>query len=56
MLTRAQLQPLIDKIAEKLPWWKADLMNRAGRAVYVQHVLMAMLIYIATAMDLPLGF
>jgi hypothetical protein len=35
-LTRAQLQPLIDKIAEKLPWWKADL-NRAGRAVYVQH-------------------
>jgi hypothetical protein len=28
-------------------------MNRAGRAVYVQHVLTAMLIYIATAMDLP---
>lgn len=52
-LTKAQLQPIIDKIAGQLPGWKADLLNRAGRAILVQHVLTAMLIYVATAMDLP---
>ena len=52
-LSRAQLQPIIDKIAEKLPGWKADLLNRAGRAILVQHVLTAMLIYVATALELP---
>ena len=52
-LTHAQLQPIIDKIAEKLLGWKADLLNRAGRAILVQHVLTAMLLYVATALDLP---
>jgi hypothetical protein len=52
-LTRAQLQPLIDKIADQLPGWKADLLNRVGRAILVQHVLTSRLIYIATTMDLP---
>jgi len=49
----AQLQPIIDKIAEKLPGWKADLLNRAGRAILVQYVLTKMLLYVATALDLP---
>jgi hypothetical protein len=31
-LSKAQLQPLIDKVADLLPAWKADLMTRAGRA------------------------
>lgn len=44
---------LIDRIAEKLPGWKADLLNRAGRAILVQHVLTAMMSYVATALDLP---
>ena len=52
-LTRAQLQPIIVKIAEKLPGWKADLLNRAGRAILVQYVLTKMLLYVATALDLP---
>lgn len=34
-LTRAQLQPLIDKLADRLPGWRADLMTRAGRVVHV---------------------
>jgi hypothetical protein len=42
-----------DKIAEQLSGWKADLMNRAGRVVLVQHVLTAMLVYVAMATDLP---
>jgi len=55
-LTQVQLQQLIDKIADQLPGWKADLMNRAGRAIQVQHVLTAMMIYVATALDLPHWF
>jgi hypothetical protein len=38
-LTRQQYQPLIDRIADQLPSWKAELMTRAGRKVQVQHVL-----------------
>jgi len=52
-LTRAQLQPLIEKVAGRLPGWKADLMSRAGRATYVQSVLTSILIYYAIALDLP---
>jgi hypothetical protein len=29
-LTRAQIEPIIDKIADKLPGWKADLLKMAG--------------------------
>jgi hypothetical protein len=52
-LTRAQLQPLIEKVADHLPGWKADLLNRAGRATYVQSVLTSVLIYFATVLELP---
>ena len=52
-LTREQFQPIIDRIADQLPGWKADLMTRAGRAVQVQFVLTAMLIYLAMAIDVP---
>ena len=52
-LTRAQIQPIIDKIADQLPRWKADLLTKAGRKFLVQFVLTSMLIYLAMAMDLP---
>lgn len=52
-LTRVQLQPLIEKVADHLPGWKADLLNRVGRATYVQSVLTSVLIYNATALELP---
>jgi len=52
-LTRAQIQPIIDKIADQLPRWKADLLTKAGRKILVQFVLTSMLIYLAMAMDLP---
>jgi hypothetical protein len=52
-LAKEQIQPLIDKIADQLPGWKADLMNRAGRVVLIQHVLTAMLVYVAMSSDLP---
>jgi hypothetical protein len=52
-LTKDQIQPIIDKIADQLPRWKADLMTKAGRVVQVQHVLTAMLVYLAMAIELP---
>ncbi|ONM30676.1 hypothetical protein ZEAMMB73_Zm00001d040162 [Zea mays] len=53
-LSKAQLQALVDKAASVLPGWKADLMTKAGRAVYVQFVLTAKMIYAAMALDLPI--
>jgi hypothetical protein len=47
------MQPIIDRIADQLPGWKADLMTRAGRRVQVQSVLTGMLIYLAMAFDFP---
>jgi hypothetical protein len=32
-LCKVQLQPLIDRLADLLPEWKADLMTRAGRTI-----------------------
>ncbi|WVZ93176.1 hypothetical protein U9M48_039178 [Paspalum notatum var. saurae] len=52
-LLKAQVQSLIDKIADQLPGWKAELMTRAGRAIQVQFVLTAMTIYFSMAVDLP---
>jgi len=52
-LTRPQIQPIIDRIADQLPGWKADLLTRAGRKILVQFVLTSKLIYLVMAMDLP---
>jgi hypothetical protein len=52
-LTKEQVQPIIDRVADQLPRWKADLMTRAGRVIQVQFVLIGILIYVAMATDLP---
>jgi exonuclease III len=52
-LTKAQFQSMIDRLADQLPGWKADLLNRAGRGVLVQSVMTSMLVYLAMAHDLP---
>ncbi|WVZ64360.1 LOW QUALITY PROTEIN: hypothetical protein U9M48_013890 [Paspalum notatum var. saurae] len=51
--TKAMLLPLIDKVADYLPGWKACLMNRAGRLVMVRAVLTATTIHHLIALDLP---
>jgi hypothetical protein len=38
-------------MASMLPGWKAELMNRAGRVVHVQHVMTAKITYTAMAVD-----
>lgn len=44
-LRKADLLPLIDSIADKLPGWKAALLDRAGRLILVQAVLSAIPVY-----------
>jgi hypothetical protein len=52
-LKKEHIQPMIDRLADQLPGWKADLLTRAGRKVHVQFVLTSMLIYLVMALDLP---
>jgi hypothetical protein len=52
-LTRAQLQPIIDKIADLLPGWKAYLLNKPGRTILMEFVMTGMLIYLAMVVHLP---
>ena len=51
-LTRNQIQPFIDKIADRLPSWKAGLLTKAGQKILVQSVLTSMTIYLLMALDL----
>jgi hypothetical protein len=34
-LSKHNFLPLIEKIADQLPFWKANLLNRAGRRILV---------------------
>jgi len=52
-ITKAQAQPIVEKIADRLSSWKADLLTKAGRLILVQYVLTSMLIYILLALELP---
>jgi hypothetical protein len=49
---KCDIQPLLDKLAQKLPFWKARLLTREGRVIYVQMVLTASVIYQLMALDL----
>jgi hypothetical protein len=52
-LTRDQIQLFVDRIADRLPGWKADLLSREGRRILVQSVLTSMLVYLLMAVELP---
>jgi mannosylglycoprotein endo-beta-mannosidase len=49
--TKTDVQPLIDKLARMLPFWKARLLTREGRLSYVQTVMTASAIYPLLALD-----
>jgi hypothetical protein len=55
-LRRSDLLAWIKKIANKLPGWKASLMNLAGRAVLVRFVLTTIPIYLLVALKVPKWF
>lgn len=45
--------PLVDKDADELPGWKANLLSRAGHLVLVKAVLSSVPIYLMLALELP---
>jgi hypothetical protein len=53
---KAELHAVIDRLAAKLPFWKARLLSREGRLVYVQAVLTGSVIYQLMALDLDPWF
>lgn len=52
-LRKSYLMPWIENIGDKLPGWKATLMNMAGRATCVWFVLSATPIYVLIAIKVP---
>jgi hypothetical protein len=46
-LSKQHIQPIIDRIADQLHSWKADLLTKAERKMLVQSVLTSMLLYVA---------
>lgn len=50
------LQPILDRIVDALPAWKAGLMGTSGRLVLVRVVLTAIPIYLLLALDVPRWF
>jgi len=51
-LTRNDLQPLIDKVANRLPAWKANFLNKAGRTVLIKSTLSTIPTHTALAVNL----
>jgi hypothetical protein len=52
-LPKSALQPLIQKIANKLPGWKRKLLSYPGRKLLVKTVLSSMLTHFLTVYKLP---
>ena len=51
-LAKHDLQPLVDKVANRLPAWKANLLNKAGRTVLIKSTLSAIPTHSAIAVNL----
>ena len=48
-LRKNDMQPLIDKVAKRLPSWKSNLLNKAGRTVLIRCTLSAIPTHTALA-------
>ncbi|KAM0878385.1 hypothetical protein ACQ4PT_034904 [Festuca glaucescens] len=53
---KSELHAVLDRLAAKLPFWKARLLSREGRLVYVQAVLTSSVVYQLMALDLDPWF
>jgi hypothetical protein len=51
-LPRSTLQPLVDKVVDKLPIWEGNLMNRNGRLELIKSTLSFIPIYTSISMGL----
>jgi hypothetical protein len=52
-LPRSAFQLLIDKMSNKLPAWKGDLMNQSGHLALIKSTMSAMSVHTALSADLP---
>jgi hypothetical protein len=52
-LLKSALQLLVDKMANKLPTWKGNLMNHSGHLALIKTILSAMSVYTAIILSLP---
>jgi len=55
-LRKTDLLPWVERIGDKLPSWKANLMNMAGRANWVRFVISALPIHFLIALNVPKWF
>jgi hypothetical protein len=55
-LRKADLMAWVDKVGDRLPGWKAGLMNLARRATWVHFVLSAIPIYVLVTIKVPKWF
>ncbi|KAM0834158.1 hypothetical protein ACQ4PT_063804 [Festuca glaucescens] len=51
--TTSQLQYLVDKVANKLPGWRASLLDRGGRLELIRATLSAIPIFSMMSLDIP---
>jgi hypothetical protein len=52
-LPRTSLQPLLDRVADKLPAWRGQLMHHSGRLTLIKTTLSTMSIYTFVSLGLP---
>lgn len=52
-LPKQSIQPLVQKIANRIPGWKRDLLTYPGRELLIKTVLSAMPTYLLTIFELP---
>ena len=55
-LRKADLLSWVERIGDKLPGWKANMMNMSGRATWVRFVLSALPIHVLIALNVPKWF
>jgi hypothetical protein len=55
-LRKEDLQPVLNKLANKLAFWKANLMSRDVRVAYVRMVMAASVVYQLMALDVDPWF
>jgi hypothetical protein len=46
-------QPLVDKVADKLPIWKGHLMQHSGQLTLTKTILVAIPVYVSINLGLP---
>jgi hypothetical protein len=52
-LPKSALQPLVDKVVDKLPVWKGNFMNCSGRLALIKSTLTAIPIHTSISVGLP---